>query len=285
MVVLRNDSLTLFLRPLGAKITSLRYQNQELLYLPSKSVKTLPKPGDVFDEKMAWGADICAPSVAQCSFTSPECEGYKMNIGDHGDFWTTKFSVKKQSKTSVTLLGQSKEFQLVVTLRLQGVTLKRSYTVTNITKYTLPFTFADHFLIPVNEKLKPEEYLTFPSVKGLKVEWSYQDKLGKKGSVTKWPLVRKQPFADKLFFLLKKSNNGEYWSSYKNNRLKLVFSSQELNYLGYWQTEGGWNNSYNLGLELSNTNADSLQEAMSSGKVWFIKPGKNKKWSINLEII
>ncbi len=279
MVVLKNDSLKISLRLLGAKITSLCFLNKqkaaEFLYQPTNKefYSVEPKPGDTFDQKMAWGADICVPSVARCELKPPSRwnsfepgNSYTMRVGDHGDFWTTEFQVAKKNNNRVTLVGKTKEFQLIVTFLLQGSTLIRGYRITNLTKYTLPFTFADHFLVPIQKVLISKKTK-------MKVEWSYKNKLGQKNDQIVWSVKRTKPLADKLFYKAAKASTET-----------LIFSSPELKYVGYWETQGGWNNQYNLGMELTNTNCDSLEEACKTNKVWRLKPGKSKKWTILLSL-
>ncbi len=271
--------------------------------IPLEAKSDLAKWG-VFDENMAWGGDICAPSVSKCEVKVGD---YVMRVGDHGDFWTSKFSLKKQTKTSVILVGETKEFYLEVKFTLKNKELIRDYKVTNKIKFKLPFTFADHLLLPVTN-------VTLERNSGkMRVEWSYQNKLGQKGDMISWPVKRQKPFADKLFMKLKKDKKGNFSifclchcepefiegeaipSDLRlprrfaprndiNNNYNLYFSSPELQYLGYWHTEGGWHNQTNMGLELTNTDRDSLAEAAEAGTVWWIAPQKSKKWHILLKV-
>ena len=168
--------------------------------IPLEAKSDLAKWG-VFDENMAWGGDICAPSVSKCEVKVGD---YVMRVGDHGDFWTSKFSLKKQTKTSVILVGETKEFYLEVKFTLKNKELIRDYKVTNKIKFKLPFTFADHLLLPVTN-------VTLERNSGkMRVEWSYQNKLGQKGDMISWPVKRQKPFADKLFMKLKKDKKGNF---------------------------------------------------------------------------
>ena len=295
IISLKNSFFSLSLRSFGAKMTSFKFKQEgketELLYLPPNPPNSpkLPNPGDVFDQNSAWGGDICLPTVAMCEV---KLGNYLLKSNDHGDFWTTEFKIKKHSNNAATLVGQTREFGLEVDFSLQGASLIRSYTITNLTKFRLPFIFADHLLLPVGE-------VNLPHVKKMFVEWSYDNKLGKKGEIINYPLKREKPFADKLFSPLKKKY-GYYCAGYKiynryNNYILLTLSSKELSFLGYWHTEGGWpasakasagkHDQYNLGLELTNSNSDNLKESVKSGKVWWIKPGSNLTWSIELTVI
>lgn len=96
------------------------------------------------------------------------------------------------------------------------------------------------------------------------------------------------PFADKLFSKLEPDKDGTYHVSYKGNikgeKTNIKLSSKELEYIGYWHTEGGWNKQYNLGLELTNTHRDNLRDAVKEKTVWWISPSASKSWSINLQI-
>lgn len=313
MIRFGNRKILITIRLLGAKMVGLKYfagKNPiELLYLPVAENKKdklkfnrLPKRGDVFDETRAWGGDICAPTVSKCIFKAgcqncecESCEKHEMKAQDHGDFWTVPFKIKKQGKTSVVLSGDSKEFRLEIEFKLKGSSLLRTYKVTNLTKYKLPFTFADHLLLPINDRLDPSEYIDLPRVRKMRVEWSFREKLGAKNSMANWPLKRKKPFADKLFAPLKKGRDGVFLVRYKGysnyNGYNLELSSKELSWIGYWHTEKGWpasstgkNGQSNLGLELTNTDRDNLTECVESGKVWWIQPGKSKKWGIRLKV-
>ena len=166
--------------------------------------------------------------------------------------------------------------------------MRREYEVINNTRHKLPFTFADHLLLPLNKDKNPQAYLKFPGVEKMRVEWSFNKLLGEKNDVVSWPLLRKGIFADKLFGLLKKDSEGKYFLEYQNSidgkEYRLQFSSQELPYLGYWQTNGAWHGGYNLGVELTNTDRDNLAEGVKENKLWWIDAGKSKKWSIDLEV-
>ncbi|MBI3980505.1 hypothetical protein HY345_00735 [Candidatus Microgenomates bacterium] len=284
-LTLQNSTVSLTVLPIGAKITSLKYHGQELVFLPSQQVidNYSPYKDQVFDETVAWGGDICAPSVSACM---QEVDDYRFKVSDHGNFWTTMFTTESfdSKKALLRLKGVTEEFNLVVSFFLQGNILKREYEVVNNTKYNLPFTFADHLLLPPNKNKKPEEYLNFPGVSQMRIEWSNNNLLGEKNSSVGWPLSRKGIYADKLFGKLDKQND-LYRLTYLNNGNLLTFSSPQLSYVGYWQTNGGWNNSYNLGVELTNTDRDNLAEGVKENKVWWIKQGESKKWSIDLEII
>ncbi len=216
--------LTLKVRPLGAKITSLKYGSAELLYLP-KSPQPDPKPGDVFDTRFAWGADICAPGVAK-----------EPGVADHGNFWTKEFV-----KTGATYIADGGHFRLSVKFDIQGNKFIRTYQVTNLTRQTLPFTFADHFLMPVKR-------------------------------------TKKEAWSKKSFF-----HTNSYTYSHPSG-LKLTFSSPELDWLGHWQTEGGWNGEYNIGIELTNANDDALSQAVKNKTGWQINPGETKAWTITLTV-
>lgn len=214
------------------------------------------------------GGDICAPSVSACEVSLLD---YSFKVSDHGNFWTTIFTVEKQEENLLQLKSVTKEFTLSVTFSLQDNLLKREYKIVNTTQHKLPFTFADHLLLPIGK-------VEIPGVKKMRLEWSYNNLLGKKNDEINWPLFRSGVFADKLFV------NINQFVKYQTKDLALTFSSPDLPYVGYWETSGGWNNSYNLGLELTNTDRDNLSEAVKENKVWWIEPKQSKKWSINLEI-
>jgi hypothetical protein len=216
--------LALKVRKLGAKIISLKYGSTELLYLPA-SPQPDPKPGDVFDTRFAWGADICAPGVSK-----------EAGVADHGNFWTKEFA-----KSGDVYTAQDSQFRLSVKFETKENSLNRAYRVTNLTKKTLPFAFADHFLMPI----KP---------------------------------THKAPWSKKSFF---HANSFTYTHP---SGLKLTFSSKELDWLGHWLTEGGWNGEYNIGIELTNANDDALSRAVKNGTGWQIAPGQTKTFSISLTV-
>jgi hypothetical protein len=212
------------IRPLGAKITSLKYDGTELLYLPD-SPQPDPQPGDTFDTRFAWGADICAPGVAQ-----------EDGVADHGNFWTKVFT-----KIGEDYSSDDGNFRLSVNFQTNGDDFIRNYLVTNISKKILPFTFADHILLPI--KRRPVK-----------------------------------PWCKKSFYV---ANCVTYLHP---SGLKLTFESKELNWLGHWLTEGGWNNQYNIGLELTNANDDVLSQAVKNNTGWQLAPNETKTWQIKLTV-
>lgn len=277
-LILQNSTLSLAVLPLGAKIASLKYHGRELIFLPSQGVidNYSPQKDQVFDETVAWGGDICAPSVSACTVT---IDNYSFEVSDHGNFWATTFT--RVPGEELHMEGVTRDFTLRVKFSLKDNVLQRSYEVINNSKYKLPFTFADHLLLPVNK-------VEFPGVEKMRLEWSYNNLLGKKDDMVNWPLSRTGVFADKLFAKINQP------ATYHTKDLILTFSSPDLPYVGYWETQGGWphfakasrgkNNSYNLGIELTNTDRDNLAEGVKENTVWWIKQGESKKWSIDLEI-
>ncbi len=282
MISLENKFLQLQIRPLGAKITSFKYKASrnpiEILYTPKDDFKNLlPQEGDIFDERFAWGADICAPSVAACEV---QIDDYLLKVEDHGNFWTKEFQIKDSFGDSALLSASTDAFRIDIKFDLVKSKLVRSYEVTNLTKYKLPFTFADHLLLLINRESEPDNYLDFGNIDQFDLEYSYNENLGKKGDEVPWPIVRRKPFADKLFAKLNEGSKVEY----RNRGLEIDFSSDALDYLGYWHTEGGWKDEHNLGLELTNTNFDNLKEGVERDSVWWIGAGSSKKFAVNMDI-
>ncbi len=281
---LSNKNLSIKIRRSGAKIISLKYKKQlsakEILYIPKISSKyPIPKKGDTFDSKHAWGVDICAPAVSKGIFKR---KGISMKIEDHGNFWTKKFKVKKRTSTMLKLIADDKYFQVSIIFELSRTTLKRKYAIKNLFQKKLPFTFADHFLLPINDKMSNP--INFYGTKKFIVEYSFKNKIGKKEDLITIPTKRKPPFADKLFGKLSK-RNGFYNVSFKNNGILLIQSSKELSNVGYWHTEGGWHNEYNIGLELTNTLFDDINDSVKHNSVWWINSYNTKLFQITTKFI
>jgi|GEM_PF-3742447 len=301
MIVLHNGQLQAMVSPRGAKLVSLSWLTPDgtAVELLQPSVDPLRRPqvlGEVFDERQAWGGDICAPSVSACKF---DFEGYHLTVGDHGDFWQKHFQVDDCSRSShssssyaeaasedKSLRAQSKEFTLTVCYSLEGSQLFRHYTVTNRTQVPLPFLFADHLLFPVDEWDGLE--IMAPVEGQYRVESSFADKLGRRGDQVEFPRRRVPPFADKLFASLVAAETKEYSGGWKvcrdGQELWVTLSSRELAFLGYWHTEGGWHDQYNFGLELTSSPHDDLQQAVADGSAWILPPGERRSWAIRLEV-
>lgn len=288
MINFENDTLRLSINKIGAKITGLIFKplGSQIVFRPKKEFeKLIPQKGDFFDERYAWGGDICVPSVAATEYSKNDLT---LNVDDHGNFWTLPFQVKRHTDNSAILEAATDHFKLSVEFTLNGNELFRKYEVTNITKYKLPFTFADHLLLPINKNLSAREYINFSDDEKFEVEYSFQNKLGHKGEQINWPVDRNRPFADKLYTKLSTSENGKYCIStflkQNSERIHIRLSSDKLDILGYWHTEGGWKNQFNYGLEFTNTNADDLVESIKKKELWWIEPGKSMNWCIEMRL-
>lgn len=282
LIQLKNDTIEVKLLPLGAKIVSLVFESAELLYTkPFNSYN--PKPGDTFDEKVAWGGDICFPSVAK---TTLKLENSIYEIQDHGNFWTKEFEIVEQQIDSVKIQANDGFFELIFEVKLQDNQIIRNYAFKNISSHPLPFVFADHLLLPINWGMEARDYIHIPDCEKMLVEYSYGEHF-KKGEWIDWRQNRKQPFADKLFGKLTKNKNKKFSFSYdrilKNKKINLEFSSPDFPYIGYWHTEGGWNNESNLGLEFTNGMFDDAK--MLSEEKSFLNPEERSQYSINLKLI
>ncbi|RJR15673.1 hypothetical protein C4579_01820 [Candidatus Microgenomates bacterium] len=280
-IQLRNTDISLTILLIGAKVVSLIYKSTELLYTKFPCDYN-PKSNDIFDEKVAWGGDICFPSVAKSSLALSDAT---YQIGDHGNFWHKEFEIIELKKDSVTLRANDSFFELTVQFKLQDNELIRNYAMRNISSHALPYIFADHLLLPVNKGEDPKNYIQFPGSEDMHVEYSYGDKF-RKGSLIQWSQKRQQPFADKLFGKLTRNSQNDYSFSYTrilpDKKIRLEFSSPNFPYVGYWHTEGGWNNEYNLGLEFTNCAADDVSKIRSESAI--LHAGMSTEFIISLII-
>ncbi|MDD3648103.1 MAG: hypothetical protein PHS44_06430 [Candidatus Dojkabacteria bacterium] len=286
MHTLENDYLRVNIRKLGAKVCSVISKREgterEILYQPKNDPAELkPQRGDEYDERHAWGADICIPSVSACCYRG---DGMDLKVSDHGNFWTEEFSVKSSNPNLISMTAKVESIVLTIEVILKGSSIIRRYILSNNAKGRLPFIFADHFLLPINENIAPSEYLDFGKIRDFVLEYSYGGKLGKKGSKISWPIQRTSPYADKLFAKIQKDAKGFYSVAYSNAGYRVVLSSKELPYVGYWHTEGGWKGEYNLGLELTNASSDNLEEAIDRGQAWWVGPRQSSQFSITTDI-
>jgi len=299
-IVLENECIRAEILPgRGAKIASLILKEpggrslESLWQIPGERYGYIPAYGDAFGAEDGSGFDDMCPTIAPYT---PKTGAWKgVPFPDHGEVWALSWecSVEKEAlRCSVT--GIRAPYRLTRTVRLAGSSLKIDYSLKNLSTFTLPFQWAAHAIFRASEgsalmipKGMNEIINAFDGKRlsgfGKKYSFPYPD--GPTGSslqIIPGPEARD---CQKYWFSFPVS---EGWCGLKNTESGLEtmmrFDPEKTPYLGIWINAGGWNNSFNVGLEPSTSIMDDPETAERYNGASFLDPGEKKVWGIEIQL-
>lgn len=140
-ITLKNDQLTVVISTHGAEIQTLtNAAGTQLMWIADKSI---------------WGrhAPLLFPIIGRLKDQQYTLDGTVIKIAQHGFARDTEFTVEAQDETSVTLSITDSEktkpiypfsFKLTVTYVLDGASLKKTHTVTNLSDEVMPYELGGH---------------------------------------------------------------------------------------------------------------------------------------------
>lgn len=140
-ITLKNDRLTVVISTLGAEVQSLiPAGGPELMWTADKAI---------------WGrhAPLLFPIIGRLKDQQYTLDGQIIKIPQHGFARDTEFAVEEQTSTSVTFSITDSEqtkavypfaFRLAITYTLEGSSLKKIHTVTNLSDTVLPYEIGGH---------------------------------------------------------------------------------------------------------------------------------------------
>jgi hypothetical protein len=303
--VLENGSLRLTVMPeRGGKIVSLvrKESGHEYLLQPVDAERAYRSRcfGDKFEDYGPCGFDECLPTVAACMY--PEDPFAASQLPDHGDVWCLPSGIEvvgEKIRLTTSLRSLPLRFTKEVQLRENAVRL--DYAATNLSQSTLKFLWSAHPLLTVEPGT---EIILPPEVNEVEVEWSKDERLGKRADRCGWPtttersgrmveLNRVAPptagTADKLFTgLLSKGFCGLFLPS-KNESIAFRFNPRMVPYLGLWICQGGWPESradkqFTVALEPCSGRPDSLAEAIRRNECVMLAGNETMRWWMEIEV-
>lgn len=285
----------------GGKIASVQSRGRELMQLPLgvgyRRSRTMS-----FEGSDASGWDECLPSVAACHVAT---DGRTIEVPDHGDLWRVPWMLCAANANTCTMKGKcfSLPLELLRTASLRqiknGARLSLHYTLRSFGKHAVPWTWTAHPLWAV----EPGDRILLPkTIQTMRLEISRNQRLGKPGSVVKWPIALVdggqaelsvvQPasteIGDKLF--AGPLQEGDNWCALERNslglRIQVRYDPAATPFLGLWLCYGGWPlrdgpKQMCVGLEPSTAPVDSLEHAASWERL--LKPGEISSWKLTVD--
>ena len=291
-LALENEQMRVVIVPdLGAKIVSLydKTHRHEWLVPPMRPLKQTTYGADFVSQDMS-GWDEMMPTIVACSF-----EG--ANLPDHGEVWSIPWQVTLADDSVTTRVhGVAMPYLLTRSAELATLDcLELRYTVRNTGLAAFPFLWAAHpqFAADADTRLElPPEVTQMVNVIDGDPAW------GPAGEPHPWPMaidrngelwrldrVRSTKYHTcRKFYIPPGQTIG--WAALvhegKGCQLRMDWSSVELPYLGLWVDEGSYNSQPVAAFEPSNAYYDSLERAITNGKVTWLAPGAAQSWTVRI---
>ena len=306
VVIRAGDCHVTLLPEYGGKIASIRVKGHELLQAPLHPVAPRTRTMS-FEAGDASGWDECLPSVAACAVIN---EGGVAHIPDHGDLWRVAWERQgsgEGDQGSITLRGECFSLPLAlertvgISATEKGWTLRMNYTLTNLGRSAVPWSWAAHPLFAVEEG----DRIELPSSIGkLRVEGSRGGRLGATGVEVAWPLARggtgeaidlrvveppQSGIGDKLF--AGPLRVGDDWCELHRVkaglRVRVRFDAAITPYLGLWLCYGGWPEREGpkqmcVAMEPATAPVDALAQAGEWSRA--LGPGESNAWPMRVEL-
>ncbi len=285
-IILSSDSLSVLVFPeRGGKLASIREKSggSELLYQSRGDYPPL-SPGMPFSEGDASGFDDVFPSMGEeCCFSDA---GKNLNLPDHGEIWTARMEVDAADDRSVRMhtFGKAFPYRYDKTISLQDNHVRVRIMVTNQGKEPFPGIWVCHCLM----RVEPEMRFEFPA-ESERIECL---------SGCSWPPDGKSP--ENLrelqpvppsgtmmkFYFRDPVKKGECAAVYPRSGVRAVlrFSPEQLPYLGFWITNGGYRGEANFAFEPASGYYDTLGKAAETGTLPLIAPGKSGEYETDIEV-
>ena len=286
MIELKNEHISLQILPeLGGKISSLidQQSGREWLWTHPSAKRRLPVYGESFVEELDTGGwDEIFPSVAPCILKDGTV------IPDHGDLVFLPAELSDQSTDSLTLITQTRAITTRFTrrLRLEKRTLQIDYSLESLTDKTIPYLWATHPLIALEDGMALEIPTTeFTSTDGLALE----QHRGRSIIRIDDPAVRGTPPHMLKFFTARGSTSYFTLRATDQSSLRMDWNPEENPFLGLWLNQRNWSGIgnvpyFNLGVEPTTSPHDSLADAIAAGDHHTLDAFTTKRWSIRLTL-
>jgi galactose mutarotase-like enzyme len=296
-ITLENDRVRAeFLPELGGKMTSLvRLATcHEFLLQPQRALRRA-RYGDAFADYDTSGFDECVPTVQACVYP-----GSAQVLPDHGEVWSVPWRADiGRDHLRLAAEGRALPYRFAKTMHLESNELVVDYEIANDSESDLKFLWSAHPLLSV----EPGTRIILPSdVKEMLVEYSFQDRLGARGSTCDWPMARttrgydridtlKPPsvgFADKLFTSRLTEGHCALFKPATNEAISFGFDPADVPYIGVWVCQGGWpdpaRGHYTVALEPCTGRPDSLTDAAARGENDVAPARQTKRWTVRVSV-
>ena len=283
---LTSDSLSVLIYPeRGGKLASIRDRHSlfELLYQPRRNYPPL-RPGMPFSEGDASGFDDVFPSMGETWHPSFQDAG--IQLPDHGEIWTARMTVDAVCGDRVRMhtFGKAFPYRYDKEILLRENRVLEKITVTNQGAAAFPALWVCHCLL----KMEPESRFEFPE-RSERIECSPRCPWPPAGEIPGM-LSDLQPMPPEgsmmKFYFRDPVKKGECAVIYPRAGMRAVmrFSPEQLPYLGFWITNGGYRGEVNFAFEPASGYFDTLQKAAETGVLPMLQPGESKTYEIEIEV-
>lgn len=296
-IQLENNVLRIVILPeLGGKIASFYRKDKdfELLFQHKEERYRLPTLYDPFSSFDASGFDDAFPTI---DAGMVKLNGKKVDYPDHGELWSSHMQTK--------LIGEKAEFfyaseilpyHYKKTAALRGDSLSLEYEITNTGAMDLPCIWAMHCLVRCEEDME----LMFPPDTREVINVLDSKVLGEVGRVHPYPVTtdlqdneyalnrisKRETMKMEKYYVRGKVKQGTCGVNYPSQhvRFDIHFDPEQLPYLGFWVTEGGFRGDYNCALEPTNGYYDSIETASRLNGLYSLKSGEKLVFTIKLQL-
>jgi galactose mutarotase-like enzyme len=258
----------------------------ELLFQREVPLPLWPQSDLDFAKADACGADDMWPTIDACVWKFNQKE---ISLPDHGELWFLPWTVTKLYKNSIELHCKSQIFSAkwtkVLTLSENKLTI--AYRLQNLGDTGMPAFWTFHGLINIDT----DSFVEIDTGNELILVQDHP-KLG--------PVGRLYPATTRELVEIGKTETGDTLKWYVNgpvstgrasiglnkNKLKLnyTWNSEELPYLGFWLTRGGFRGDWNAALEPSNSFYDNPNRALQNQTLPILGKYSEKCWELSLEV-
>jgi galactose mutarotase-like enzyme len=287
----------------GGKIASILVRGHELLQTPLAPYAPRTKTMS-FAVGDASGWDECLPTV---SGGTVQTVNGPVEVPDHGDLWRVEWKTLASDDQSITLRGECFSLPLVLERKLtltqteKGYRIHTDYKVTNTGTTETPWSWSAHpgYAAEEGDKLELPN-----SIKGLRIEWTRNDRLDKSTGTAAWPIAKlaaggetdlsvsaaeHSGVGDKLFAGPLQAT--ENWISLERRkaglRLRVSFDATKTPYLGLWicqdgYPEGDGPQQHCVAMEPCTAPVDSL--AITGPWSRTLAPGESYLWPMTVDV-
>lgn len=292
LATLRSETALVSVDPaFGARVVGLQDLRSGREWLSTGPRSTGTGEDAVFGEAQAKGWDECFPTVAPCDAGGT---AWNRRLRDHGDLWGRPWSFS-QAGNRLTAWFEGAGFRFERVLSLAGARLEAAYAVANTGTGTLPYLWAQHALLA----LRPGERIDLPGVDAVTVTQAERDGRPVEHLTGRWPnLSPSLPFtldrveetgacfAAKLYAPVAGAFRARVGGT--DGWLAIGWQGGEVEAVGIWLAYGGWpqNGSavHQVAVEATTAGADSLADALGTGRHRLLAPGEIHRWTVVMEL-
>ena len=297
-VELRSENLGLgILAGRGGHIEWLRDEIFHRDWLAEFGRQSVASRATIFSEGSRAGFDECFPSITSCADPNPGREG--LHIADHGDFWSSAWTIRSRSETSLVLDTSDIEHPLYMrkSVALETGTARASieYHLENRGKEPYRYIYSAHPLFSW-----PADARIFMPV-GVTMSVAFGGEVFPTNFEGRWPTfihhgneldIGKLAFAGAVVnykvFVASSGTCALRIAGYERD-LVIETDPTKLPWFGVCVNRYAWPNSSEqerwIAIEPTTSPCDSLIDAIEGGTNLCLLPGETSNWKISLSLV